>query len=323
MEPVLDFERPIHEAERALRRLAWRVRQGNTQAVSEYQRVHRERDRLLAWVYGNLTPVQRVALARHPARPHGAEAAQMLFGELEPIRGDRSSRDDPAIIAGIGRWRERRVMVVACERGRSKAQARRCNFGMPGPAGFRKAVRAMELAEHYALPLVTLVDTPGADPGVESERACVAEAIARTLWQQARVRIPTLGVVLGEGGSGGALALAMGDRMLIMQYAYFSVISPEACASILWRDAAKTDLAAMALKLLPEDLLAFGIVDEVVPEPTGGAHRARGEALLKLRDAVDRHLGELLAQPDEARLAARYARYRSFGTFAIRQETHA
>lgn len=307
----------MEDCERTLRRLAWRVRQGGGEAVAEYLAEVDRRREIVREIFGALTPWQRVQLARHPGRPHGLETAEALFGRLEPMRGDRVAGDDPAIVAGIGRWRGRPVVVIACERGRGRQESHRRNFGMPTPAGFRKAQRALDLAERWGYPVVSLVDTPGAWPGMESERFGIAEAISRTLARQATVNTATLGVVLGEGGSGGALALAMGDRILMMQYAYFSVISPEACASILWRDGARTPAAAEALRLLPEDLRALGLVDAIVAEPEGGAHRRRAEAICILREQVDMALDELTVEDPAARLAARRARYRRMGTTAV------
>lgn len=321
MEHFLPFERPIESAENSVRRLAWRLRQGADAAIVAYRQQFARRAEAREAIFKKLSPWERVQLARHPRRPHGAEAAEFLFGELDPLRGDRSVADDPAIVAGFGRWRGKPLAVLACERGRGKRQMRKHNFGMPGPHGFRKAVRLLDAAERQQMPVVSLVDTPGAYPGVDSERYCVAEAISRLLWMQAKVRTTTLGVIMGEGGSGGALALAMADRMLMLQYAYFSVISPEACASILWRDGAKTALAAEKLRLLPEDLLGFGIIDAIVPEPSGGAHRYPNEALCLLREAIDTHLEFLTAQPLERVLAARHQRYRSFG--ALQPQTTA
>jgi acetyl-CoA carboxylase carboxyl transferase subunit alpha len=317
VEPVLPFERPIDESDRSLRHLAWRVRQEGIAAVAAYQEELARRDERIRRVHAGLTPWQRVQLARHPERPHGEETAAALFGRLEPLHGDRAGGDDPAITTGIGLWREQPIVVIACERGRGRHETHRRNFGMPSPAGFRKAQRALDLAERWGYPVVSLVDTPGAWPGLESERFGIAEAISRTLARQATVRTATLGVVLGEGGSGGALALAMGDRILMMQYAYFSVISPEACASILWRDGARTPAAAEALRLLPEDLLGLGLVDGVVPEPFGGAHRHRSEAICLLREHVDAALVDLLALDPVDRLAARRARYRDMGRHAV------
>lgn len=317
MEPFLPFERPIEDSSRALRRLAWRVRRGNTEAVATFREQARLHQDLAERLYAGLDPWQRVQLARHPERPHGAETARALFGELAPLRGDRAMADDPAMVTGIGLWRRQPVVVVACERGRGREESHRCNFGMPTPAGFRQASRALDLAERWGYPVVSLVDTPGAWPGLDSERYGIAEAISRLLQSQASVRVPTLGVVLGEGGSGGALALAMGDRILMMQYAYFSVISPEACASILWRDGARTPAAAAALRLLPEDLVELGLIDEVVPEPPEGAHRQRGEALCLLRERMDRHLEELIDCTPAERLQNRRERYRRAGQSAI------
>ncbi len=315
MELFQPFERPIENVERLLRRLAWRIRQGDEPAEMEYVNTFGRRDRVRRSVYSSLTAWERVQLARHPHRPHGLQAAETMFGKLEPLRGDRSTGDDNAIVTGIGRWRGNAVVVIACERGQGTRQGKQRNFGMPGPAGFRKAIRALETAESRSLPVVSIVDTPGAYPGVESERMGLSESISRAMLTQARVRTPTLGIIIGEGGSGGALALAMADRMIMMEFAYFSVISPEACASILWRDGARTPKAAEALKLLPEDLLRLGIIDEVVQEPLGGAHRYPVESLCRLRESVDAHLSALLEIPVQDLVPARYERYRNYGEY--------
>jgi len=309
----LTFEAPVLAAERKLRRLAWRIRQGNRDAVGPYREVWVERDRLRRR-YARLTPWERVQLARHPASPHGGEAAAFCFGELDPLRGDGHGADDPAVLAGVGRWRGRALMVVSVERGRDHRQRRRVNFGMPGPAGFRKAVRALDKADRWSLPVVTLVDTPGADPSAAAERGGVAEAISALLLKQAKVRTATVGVLLGEGGSGGALAFLACDRMLALAGAYFSVISPEACASILWRDGTKTAEAAEHLRLLPEDLRTFGILDTIIAEPAGGAHRYPQEALCRVREAVDEALDEVLALEPQQRRRRRNDKYRMIGS---------
>jgi len=295
--------------------------QNHEDATQEYRDAFSQRERLRHTVYGALSAWDRVQLARHSNRPQGHEAAAALFGELDPVRGDRACGDDDAIVTGIGRWRNQAVAVIGCARGRSQRDARKRNFGMPSPSGFRKVINLLDFAERHQMPVISFVDTPGAYPGVESERQCIAGAISRLLWKQADVNTPTLGVILGEGGSGGALALAMADRMIMMENAYFSVISPEACASILWRDGAKTAVAASSLGLLPEDLLRFGIVDEIVSEPKGGAHRYPVEALCRLREVVDRHLDQLLASGEESdRRQQRYQKFRAYGTYATKTE---
>lgn len=313
-ELLLAFERPIDEAEQRLRHLAWRIQQGETGLLASYRRAFEERARLRREIHGNVSAWEHVQLTRHPDRPEGARAARVLFGPLQPLRGDRAGTDDPTLLTGLGRWRGRTVAVVACTRETSPCASHADHAGMPGPAAFRKAQRLVRTAGRHGFPIATLVDTPGAFPGAAAERGGVAEAISRTFGAFARAPVPVLAMVLGEGGSGGALAMAMGDRVLMMAHAYFSVIGPEACASILWRDDAQTPLAAESLKLRPHDLAGFGIVDEIVAEPEGGAHRYPNESLCRLREAADRHLAELVeADPDELR-SQRARRYRSFGT---------
>ncbi len=263
------------------------------------------------------SPWQTVQLARHPERPKVGDYVAALARDFVELRGDRMYRDDPAIVAGLG-WIEvpgggRAAALIGHAKGRDTRENIARNFAMPNPEGYRKAVRVMKLAEKLRLPVVTLIDTPGAYPGKEAEERGQSEAIAHALLEMARLRTPIVTVITGEGGSGGALAIGIGDAVLMLQHAVYSVISPEGCAAILWRDGTRSREAAAALRITAPDLEAFGIVDEIVPEPPGGAHVNRGAAVDAVAGAVRRHLGRLLDQPLEALLHARYEKFRRIG----------
>ncbi len=279
----------------------------------EIARLKTRLEKATAEIYKNLTPWQKTQVARHSARPHTLDYIEALMSEWVEIHGDRSFADDPAIVAGLARFAGRSVAVVGHQKGRGTKERIRRNFGQPRPEGYRKARRVMQLAERFGLPLISFVDTPGAYPGLGAEERGQAEAIAANLVEMAALRTPILVAVTGEGGSGGALGIGMGDRVLMMEYATYSVISPEGCAAILWKDQEKRAEAAAALKLTAPDILDLGVVDEIVPEPLGGAHadpaaaiRTIGERLAAvLEEATGRDLDELL---DE-----RYARFRALG----------
>ena len=256
-----------------------------------------------------------VQLARHPQRPHAADYIELLFDQFHEIHGDRLFGDDPAIVCGFGFLRGRPVMVIGQEKGRRTEQKLHRNFGMPKPEGYRKALRAMKLAERFGRPVVTLLDTPGAYPGVDAEERGQAEAIARNLYEMATLTVPVVAACIGEGGSGGALALGVGNRVLMMANAVYSVISPESCAAIVWRDAGKAELAAAALKLTAGDLNPLGLVDEIVDEPPGGAQNDRALAARLLGDALERNLDALCARPGQELVDERYAKFRAIGGF--------
>jgi acetyl-CoA carboxylase carboxyl transferase subunit alpha len=264
-------------------------------------------------VYSKLTPWQKTQVARHPNRPYTLDYVQALFTDWTEVHGDRRYGDDPALVCGFALYKGRPVAVIGHQKGRDTKQKIYRNFGMPKPEGYRKALRVMGLAEKFSRPVVCFVDTPGAYPGLDAEERGQAEAIAFNLREMAGLRTPIVVFVTGEGGSGGALAIAVGDRVNMLEHAVYSVITPEGCAAILWRDAGRAEEAATAMKITAPDLLALGIVDEIVPEPAGGAH-ADHDALFRSLDLVlDRQLGELQAVKKEALVEARYAKFRNMG----------
>jgi acetyl-CoA carboxylase carboxyl transferase subunit alpha len=299
----LEFEKPIAELEGKIEELRHLANAGDVNIAEEVAKLQGKADKLLRLTYGKLTAWQKTLVARHPDRPHFGDYVGALVEEWTPLAGDRSFADDRAIQGGLGRFRGRSVVVMGHEKGSDTASRVRHNFGMARPEGYRKAERLMDLADRFRLPVVTLVDTPGAYPGVDAEARGQAEAIARSIETCLKIRVPLVAVIIGEGGSGGAIALAAGNRVLMLEHAVYSVISPEGCASILWRSAEQAKEAAEALKLTAEDLQKLGIIDEIVLEPLGGAHRDRSHTIETLGDAVDAALAELCRQ-DGARLRA-------------------
>ena len=263
-----------------------------------------------------LSAWEHVQLARHPARPYTLDYVKYAFRDFVELRGDRLFRDDRSLVGGLARFGERTVVVLGHQKGRSAAENAERNFGMPQPEGFRKALRLMKLAEKFGFPVITFIDTPGASPDKEAEERGQAKAIADNLLAMAGLRVPMVGVIIGEGNSGGALAIGVVDRLLMLEHAYFSVVSPEGCASIPWRDPKHAPEAAEAMRITARDLLALGLVDEVVPEPRGGAHADPAAAAASVSQAIARHLADLTAHPLDALLDGRYARYRAFGALA-------
>ncbi|MFI5059039.1 MAG: acetyl-CoA carboxylase carboxyltransferase subunit alpha [Candidatus Acidiferrales bacterium] len=293
-----------------LRRLA-----GDEEADAELVRIRRQVAELRREFYTHLGPWQRAQIARHPQRPYTLDYIGLLLSDFIELHGDRSYGDDKAIIAGLGKFHGRPVAVVGHQKGRDTKQRLLRNFGQPKPEGYRKALRVMQLAAKYGRPIFTFIDTQGAYPGIDAEERGQAEAIARNLREMGRLAVPILVTVTGEGGSGGALAIAIGDRVNILENSFYSVISPEGCAAIMWRDAAKAETAAAALKITPRDLKELGIVDEIVAEPEGGAH-ADPEGTARILDEVlDRELVVLSNQPVKDLLAARYEKFRRMGQF--------
>src|SRR5690349_6403860 len=279
---TLDFERPLLELERQIeemKRVAGETAVDVSKELAPLEKKHAE---LRTESYRNLTPMQRVQVARHPKRPYTLDYLSAVFTDFVELHGDRLFRDDPAIVGGWARLEGETVMVIGHQKGRDTKENLKRNFGMAHPDGYRKALRLMKLAEKFGAPVVTLVDTPGAYPGLGAEERGQAEAIARNLIEMASLRTPTITAVIGEGGSGGALAIGLADRVIMLENSVYAVISPEGCAAILWKDASQRERAAEALKLTAEDLLRLGVIDEIVPEPAGGAHSdpdAAGEAL--------------------------------------------
>ncbi|MBI1749785.1 MAG: acetyl-CoA carboxylase carboxyltransferase subunit alpha [Acidobacteria bacterium] len=283
----------------------------------ELERLHREVEELKREFYRHLGAWQRTQLARHAHRPYTLDYINMLFEEWCELHGERGFADDPAIVAGLARFHGQACVVVGHQKGRDTKQKVLRNFGMPKPEGYRKALRVMQLAAKFRRPIFTFVDTPGAYPGMDAEERGQAEAIARNLREMARLPVPIIVTITGEGGSGGALAIAVGDRVNMLENSIYSVISPEGCASIMWREAARAEEAANALKITAHDLLQIGIVDEIVPEPEGGAHHDPEGAARLLEPVLARTLEELLPQPPEKLLKARYEKFRRMGQNVI------
>jgi acetyl-CoA carboxylase carboxyl transferase subunit alpha len=288
---------------------------GDEGADAELVRIRQQVAELRREFYTHLGPWQRAQIARHPQRPYTLDYIGVLFSDFIELHGDRGYGDDKAIIAGLGKFHGRPVAVVGHQKGRDTKQRLLRNFGQPKPEGYRKALRVMQLAAKYGRPIFTFIDTQGAYPGIDAEERGQAEAIARNLREMARLAVPIIVTVTGEGGSGGALAIAIGDRVNILENSFYSVISPEGCAAIMWRDAAKAETAAAALKITPRDLKELGIVDEIVPEPDGGAHTDPEGAARILDEVLDRELVVLSNQPVKDLLAARYEKFRRMGQF--------
>ena len=306
MASFLDFEKPIAELQGRIDELRETAAGGELDIEAEIGRLQSKSDRQLRDTYARLTPWQKTQVARHPQRPHFRHYVSALIDDFMPLGGDRAFGDDQAILGGLGRFRGRRVMVIGHEKGDDTASRLRHNFGMGKPEGYRKAIRLMQLADRFGVPVVTLVDTAGAFPGLQAEERGQAEAIARSTEQALALRVPMVSAILGEGGSGGAIALAAGNRVLMLEHAVYSVISPEGCASILWRTADKAAEAAEAMKVTAQDLAQLRVIDRIVPEPLGGAHRDPATAIATLGDALFDALAGLDGQePGELRQARR------------------
>ena len=312
----LEFERPLVELENKIGELKQLA--GGELLAAEIKILERRASRLRAEIYSNLSPWQKVQLSRHPLRPYTLDFISRLSDEFFELHGDRAFADDEAVVGGLGRLKvlgDRPVLLIGHQKGRGTKEAMRRNFGMPRPEGYRKGRRLMELASRMKLPIVALIDTPGAYPGIDAEERGQAEAIAKNLEVMAGLPVPIIAVVIGEGGSGGALALGVCDRLLMMEYSVYSVITPEGCASILWKDQAQVEVAATQMKMTAEDIKQIGVVDEIVAEPPGGAHHDFDEAARLVGEAVARHLDELVALSPQALLDGRYAKYRAIGSF--------
>jgi acetyl-CoA carboxylase carboxyl transferase subunit alpha len=317
MRHFLDFEKPIAELEGQIEALRHLSNGGDLNIADEVARLEAKADRQLRQTYAKLSPWQKVQVARHPERPHTGDYVAALISEFTPLAGDRSFAEDRAIIGGIGRFRGRSVVVIGHEKGADTDSRVRHNFGMARPEGYRKARRLMELAERFGLPVLALVDTAGAYPGIDAEARGQAEAIARSIEACLRLRVPLVAAVIGEGGSGGAIALAAGNTVLMLEHAVYSVISPEGCSSILWRSADNTQDAAEALKLTAQDLLKLGIIDGVVPEPLGGAHRGAADTIAALGNALDTALQPLLVLDGAALVAQRKRKFIEMGAHGL------
>jgi len=313
MPSFLDFEKPIAELQGRIDELRDAAADGTVDIDAEVGRLQAKSDKLLRDTFARLTPWQKTQVARHPERPHFKDYAARLFSDWLPLAGDRAFADDKAIQGGFATFRGRRIVVLGHEKGDDTASRLRHNFGMGKPEGYRKAVRLAGLADRFGLPLVTLVDTSGAFPGVQAEERGQAEAIARSTEAVLAARVPVVAAILGEGGSGGAVALAAGNRVLMLEHAVYSVISPEGCASILWRTADKAADAAEAMRVTAQDLKGFGVVDDVVAEPVGGAHRHPAAAIDALGDALERNLDALAAEAPDALRRGRREKFLAMG----------
>ena len=309
----LDFEKPIAELETRVAELRETATAGSIDIEAEVTRLETKAAKLLRDTYARLTPWQKAQVARHPERPHFKDFVAGLTDDFLPLAGDRAFADDPAIIGGLARIDGRRVMILGHEKGEDTASRLRHNFGMAKPEGYRKAIRLMRLADQFGLPIVSLVDTPGAFPGVEAEERGQAEAIARSTEQSLAVGVPMIAAVVGEGGSGGAVAIAAANRVLMFEHAVYSVISPEGCASILWRTADKAADAAEAMRITASDLQALGVVDRVVPEPVGGAHRDPTAAIAALKEAIVEELNGCGQLGRDELVAQRRAKFLAIG----------
>jgi acetyl-CoA carboxylase carboxyl transferase subunit alpha len=313
MPDALDFEQPLLDLENRIATL--QAEENAPKAREEIAKLEERLARLRQRTYASLSAWQRTQLARHPKRPHTRDFIKLLFDDFVELHGDRLFGDDAAVVGGLARFEERSVVVIGHQKGRDTREKIARNFGMPHPEGYRKALRLMHLAQKFAKPVVTFIDTPGAYPGLGAEERGQAEAIARNLREMAALRTPILSVVTGEGGSGGALAIGMGNRVLMLEYAIYSVISPEGCAAILWGDAAKAPEAAESMRITAPDLLTLGVIDAIVPEPVGGAHRDWDGAAGHLRAALREHLRDLTGQSGADLVAGRYEKFRRIGAF--------
>jgi acetyl-CoA carboxylase carboxyl transferase subunit alpha len=311
----LDFEQPIAELEAKIDELKFVASDDEVNIGEEIARLRARSRALTTSIFSNLTAWQVAQLARHPQRPYTLDYAASIFEDFQELHGDRMYADDHAIVGGLARLDGRPVMLLGHQKGRDTKERVRRNYGMPKPEGYRKALRLMKLAERFRIPLITLIDTPGAYPGVGSEERNQSEAIARNLFEMAQLKVPVITAVIGEGGSGGALAIGVCDRLLMLQYAVYSVISPEGCASILWKSADKKEIAADAMGITAERLDKLGLVDEILREPLGGAHRDPQVMADDLAAALIRHLHEVDQWPEEQLLERRYARLRAQGVY--------
>ena len=312
---LLEFEKPLRELEKQLEALHQQSLENNIDMSAELATIEAKIDTTKRDIYSNLSPWQRVQVARHPKRPYALDYIGALCTDFQELHGDRQFNDDRALIGGTAFFEERPVMIIAQQKGRDTKENIIRNFGMPQPEGYRKALRLMKLAEKFGLPVITFIDTPGAYPGIESEARHVSEAIAVNLREMAMLKVPSIAIIVGEGGSGGALGIGVTDRVLIFENAYYSVISPEGCAAILWKDRAQAPKAAEALKLNAPNLKELAVVDEVIPEPLGGAHNNPAAAAGALKLSLIRHLAELSTKPVDKLLDERYERYRALGQY--------
>jgi acetyl-CoA carboxylase carboxyl transferase subunit alpha len=309
----LDFEKPINELEKKISELKSYVIEKKIDLSSEIRKLEEKLEHLKKDTYTNLTAWQKVQLARHPQRPYTLDYLGLIATDFIELHGDRSFGDDKAIVCGLVRIDQQQLAIIGHQKGRDTKENLRRNFGCAHPEGYRKALRIMQLAEQFGLPIVIFIDTPGAYPGIGAEERGQSQAIALNLREMMSLGVPLIAIVIGEGGSGGALGIGVADRVCVLENAYYSVISPEGCAAILWKDGAKAPEAAEVLKLTAQDLLSRGIIDEVIPEPLGGAHRDYQKIAQNVKDAINKNLKSLLGFSKEELLKARYEKFREIG----------
>jgi len=311
----LEFERPIADLEKKIEELTLFTSNGDINLEEEILKLHKKSDQLRAEIYSRITPWQKALISRHPNRPYTLDYIEAMMTDFVEMHGDRAFADDPAIVSGMAKLEGMPLTIIGHQKGRTTKEKIYRNFGMPNPEGYRKALRVMRFAERFRKPLLTFIDTPGAYPGIGAEERGQGESIARNLSVMSQLKTPILTVVIGEGGSGGALALGIADRILMLEHSTYSVISPEGCAAILWNDGAKASEAAELLKITAQDLFQMKIVDEVVEEPIGGAHRDPRRASELLKEAVVRNLAEIRNVPFDDLLKQRYEKLRRIGMF--------
>jgi len=311
----LDYEQPIAELEAKIDELRHMSNDSELNITEEIQKLQEKSKELTQSIFSSLTPWQTTQMARHPQRPYTLDYIHRIITDFEELHGDRAYGDDAALVTGMGRLNGRPVMVIGHQKGRDTKEKVARNFGMPRPEGYRKALRVMKMAERFGLPVVTFIDTPGAYPGIGAEERGQSEAIARNLFEMSQLKTPIISTVIGEGGSGGALAIGVGDHLMMLEYSIYSVISPEGCASILWKSADKASDAATTLGVTSERLLGLGLVDEVIAEPLGGAHRDMDAMAQRVRDAIEAKLNKLDNLPLDTLVEQRQQRLLSYGEF--------
>jgi len=316
----LDFEAPIVELENRISELRSFSESSEIDLSGQLEELMKKCEEKKRAIYTHLNPWQRVQIARHPLRPLTSDYIRGFVSDFLELHGDGAFRDDPAIVTGLGRIRGRKVMIVGHRKGKTNPEKVACNFGMPHPEGYRKAMKKMRLAEKFNIPIISFINTAGAFPGIEAEERGQAFVIAKNLQDMASLRVPVVAIVIGEGGSGGAIGIGVADRILMLENSYYSVISPEGCAAILWKDASHAPRAAEILKLTSADLSGFGIVDEVITEPIGGAHREPTEMIQRVEETILRHLDEICDQDPDQRKELRFRKYMEIGRFADHQQ---
>lgn len=317
MDFTLDFERPVSELENQIRELKQSSSQKNIDITHEIEALQTKVNQMLEEIFTKLSPWERTQLSRHPLRPHAIDYIEKIVTDFHELHGDRRFSDDPSMITGLGYINGKKVAVIGIEKGRKTQEKIKRNFGMANPEGYRKALRIMQLASQFQIPVVTFVDTPGAYPGIGAEERGQALAIAENLEEMFKIKSPIIAIVIGEGGSGGALGIAIADKVLMMEYSVYSVISPESCASILWSDPKMAETAANSLQLSPNKALELGVIDGIIKEPAGGAHRDQEGAYKRILEAVSTHLKELASKDIDVIMHERFEKFRKMGNTTL------